>query len=314
MSYVEFHSRSAFSFLQGTSHPEAMAQVAAQRGLPAIALTDTNGFYGSARMHAAAREQGIHAIVGTELLLQGGSRLPVIAKTRRGYQQLCRCLTRALLRAEKGEACLTPDDLVELSNQVTPGEDLAVLTGDTEGPLFQAWRTLGKAGVAQTIEELQKLFGSKSLWLEIQRHHLRGEEQWNQLMVDAAGATGLPLLATNGVTYATLPERKVYDIFSCLHHHTHLDRASLLLAANSQRYLKTPGQMRALFHDLPQAVDHTLQLHDQLDFSLENLGYEFPRYPVPSGENMDSFLRKLTYFGAEQRYRGITPRATPAGA
>jgi error-prone DNA polymerase len=127
----------------------------------------------------------------------------------------------------------------------------------------------------------------------------------NTALVDLAESERLPLLATNGVLYAQPAGRQVLDVFTCLRHHTHLDAAGLLLAANSQRHLKSPEQMRALFHDLPQAIDNTLRLAERLEFSLENLGYEFPVYSVPAGHSMDSFLRDRAFEGARERYGNV---------
>src|SRR4030095_12191102 len=93
-------------------------------------------------------------------------------------------------------------------------------------------------------------------------------------------------------------ERAVLDVFTCAHHHTHLDLAGRLLTANAERYLKPAAAMTALFADLPEATVNTVRLAERLEFSLENLGYEFPRYRVPEGETMDTFLRKVTMAGA----------------
>jgi error-prone DNA polymerase len=127
------------------------------------------------------------------------------------------------------------------------------------------------------------------------------------MLVDLAAAHGVPLLATNGVLHATPAGREVLDAFTCIRHHTHLDAAGLFLSPNAERHLKTAREMETLFADLPAAVANTERLADRLEFGLENLGYEFPSYPVPPGETMDTFLRKLTWFGAQQRYGGISP-------
>lgn len=152
------------------------------------------------------------------------------------------------------------------------------------------------------LENLTRAFGRENVFIEIQRHRLRGEERLNNALIDLARAERLPLLATNGVLYAQPAGRQVLDVFTCLRHHTHLDAAGLLLEANSQRHLKSPEQMRELFHDLPEAIDNTMRLAERLEFSLENLGYEFPAYSVPPGHSMDSFLRERAFAGARDRY------------
>ncbi len=143
--------------------------------------------------------------------------------------------------------------------------------------------------------------------MEIQRHFVRGEDRENRMRVELAAAHRLPLLATNGALYANPAGREVLDLFTCIRHHTHLDAAGTLLSPNTERHLKSAAAMTGLFADLPEAVANTLRFAEQLEFGLENLGYEFPSFPVPPGETMDTFLRKLTWFGAQQRYGGISP-------
>lgn len=296
MSYVELHSRSAFSFLRGGSRPEELAEVAASKGLPVVALCDRDGVYSAPLFHQSAAEKGIRPIVGAEITLEDESVLPVLVETRAGYQNLCRLLTRAHLRAEKGKPRVRWDELPEFA----PG--LVVLTGDEEGALTRAIRQSHHFQGCAVLDKLTHAFGSRNVFVEIQRHHRRGEESLNATLVDLAESYRLPLMATNGVLYAQPNGRQVLDVFTCLRHHTHLDAAGRLLEANAERHFKTPLHMQELFADLPEAIANTTRLAERLQFSLENLGYEFPRYRVPDGHSMDSFLRERAFAGALQRY------------
>src|SRR5207302_1351450 len=112
----------------------------------------------------------------------------------------------------------------------------------------------------------------------------------------------LPLLATNGVCYATRRQRQVADVFTCIRNHVRLETAGRLLSMNSERFVKSPKEMQELFADLPEAIANTMELSSRLEFTLQDLGYEFPRYPVPQGETMMSFLRERTREGFRQRY------------
>jgi error-prone DNA polymerase len=132
----------------------------------------------------------------------------------------------------------------------------------------------------QVLQKLQRIFGPDRLYIEIQRHHVRGEERIVKSLVHLAESTNLPLLATGGVLYAKRPGRGVLDVFTCLRHHTHLDAAGKLLSRNNERFLKTPAEMHELFRDLPQALENTVRLADRLEFSIQKLGYEFPKYPL----------------------------------
>src|SRR4051812_981840 len=119
MPYIELHACSAFSFLRGGSFPEQLAETAAELKMPAMALLDRNGVYGAQRFAVAAREHGVRPIVGAELTLEDGSILPVLVKTRRGYENLCELLTEAHLRSsEKGECAVEWSELSEFSEGV----------------------------------------------------------------------------------------------------------------------------------------------------------------------------------------------------
>ena len=299
MPYVELHARSAFSFLRGASQPELLAETAARQGLSALALCDRNGVYGAPRFYTAAKEQGLRAIVGSELTLEDGSVLPVLVRNQTGYRNLCRMITRAQLRAPKGEGRILWSELEEFHDGLT------ALTGDEEGPLHAPVFRGDRPGAEEKLQRLVRAFGADQVYVEVQRHRVPDEERITRGLVELARAQRLPLVATNGVLYTGTEGRRVHDVFTCIRHHTHLDAAGLLLAINGQRQVKSPRQMEALFADLPEAIINTERLAERLEFTLNDLGYEFPRFPVPDGETMDGQLRKLTYFGAQQRYGSI---------
>ena len=299
MAYVELHARSAFSFLRGGSSPEAMAVEAGRLQLPALALCDRDGFYGSVRLHMAAKEAGFRALVGCELTLEDGAVVPLLVATQVGYRCLGGLLTTANLRSPKGEGRVTWRELAEHNS------GLIALTGDEEGPIRRAWRKHGARSGAGAGEKLLTIFGPDRLFVELQRHLNLGDEDENEFLVDWARANRLPLLATNGVTYATPQARQVADVFTCLHQHITLDTAGRRISRNSERHLKSGSEMTSLFADLPEAIQNTEKLADRLQFTLANLGYRFPDYGVPTGESQESFLRKMTYFGAQQRYGSV---------
>jgi error-prone DNA polymerase len=300
MHYVELHATSAFSFLRGGSSPEQLVATAATLGLPGIALCDRNGIYGAVRAHMAAKEAGVRNWVGAEIVMEGDDVVPLIAATREGYQNLCRLLTVAKLRADKGQARATWEELARYS----PG--LVAFTGDQDGPLLRAWHRGDHATMEANLVRLTQVFGPTRLHVELQRHHLRGEDRAEAALVALARKHRLPLLATNGIAYATREARRVADVFTCLRHHTTLDGAGALLSVNAERHLKTSRAMEALFADLPEAVANTGRLAETLEFTLSDLGYRFPDYRVPGGDSQDSFLKKMTLFGAQQRYGSVT--------
>jgi error-prone DNA polymerase len=314
--YIELHSRSAFSFLEGASLPERLIETCASLGMPAMALLDRDGLYGSPRFHMAAQKIGLKAHIGGEVTCDGSPRrhgatvkhpsmspcspcnfrLPLLVSSRAGYQNLCRLITKMKLRAKKDVGAVREDELQEYAN------GLICLTGGDDGPLASALARGGIKEAHRSVEQLTRIVGRENVYVELQRHFHREQEARNRAAADIARSLKLPLLATNGVNYATARERELCDVFTAIRNHRTLATAGRLLMRNSERHLKSPQQMEALFANLPEAVANTLELSSRLEFTLKDLGYEFPKYPVPEGETMMSFLRERAWEGFQQRY------------
>jgi error-prone DNA polymerase len=314
-SYIELHAASAFSFLEGASQPEELIKRAVELEMPAMALLDRNGVYGSAQFHTSAKRNGVQAHIGAEVAVSSfgprltppawlphqhvaePARLPLLCESRAGYQNLCQLITRFKMREKtKLEGAATWDDLEQYAS------GLVCLTGGDEGPLAAALVDGGEDAGRDTVERLVRIFGRNNVYVEVQRHYEREEEWRNQAAIRIARSLNLPVLATNGVRYATAYDREVLDLFTAVQHHTELDQAGRLLALNSQRHLRRARSMTQLFRDVPCAVENTVELSSRLQFRLDDLGYEFPLYPVPDGETMDSFLKKRVAEGVVRRY------------
>ncbi len=307
MTYIELHARSAFSFLEGASLPEELVSVCKEYGMPAMALLDRDGVYGSPRFFLGAKKQSIEAHIGAEVTSGAGWRYPLLVASRAGYQNLCRLITRMKLRAPKGKGSVSGDEIAE--SVQAAGGGLICLTGGEEGPLAHALQRDGIAGGTECVRTLCQQFGRENVYVELQRHFCREEEARNQAAVEIASSLGLPLLATNGVAHAQPQQRELLDVFTCLRHHRRLATAGRLLSRNSERHLKTPEEMARLFVDLPEAIANTEVLSSRLKFTLKDLGYEFPKYPVPDGRPQMHFLRERAREGMISRYGTGNERA-----
>src|ERR1700731_572945 len=295
--YTELHARSAFSFLEGASVPEELAAACKHHGMPAMAVLDRDGVYGAPRFYLAAKKINLKAHIGAEVTSAFGWRYPLLVKSREGYQNLCRLVTRMKLRAaRKGEGHVERDELAELH------AGLICLTGGEEGPLAAALVSGGVAQGTECVRQLCDLFGGKNVYVELQRDYCREEEARNQAAVEIARKLSLPLLATNGVCHALPEARELLDVFTCIRHHHVLATAGRLLSRNSERHLKSPAEMERLFADLPEAIANTRELSSRLEFTLKDLGYEFPKYPTPQGCSQMQFLRERAYEGMRERY------------
>ncbi|HXP36103.1 MAG TPA: error-prone DNA polymerase, partial [Chthoniobacterales bacterium] len=289
--------------LRGGSFPEQIAEVAAELEMSAMALLDRDGVYGAQRFSVAAREHNVRPIIGAELSMEDFSILPVLVENRTGYKNLCELLTQAHLRSEKGKCAVQWNELPQFADGL-----VAFFGGDAMSKLDCFKQSSFKRGQKNNAQLLLDSFGRENVFVEIQRHFVRGEEQINRQLVDLARTNRLSIIATNGVQYAKPYGREVLDVFTCIREHTHLDAAGRLLVQNAERHLKSDREMRELFHDLPEAIENTSRLAERLTFSLENLGYEFPEFPVPAGHSMDSFLRTIVWFGAQQRYAAVSAK------
>jgi error-prone DNA polymerase len=327
--YIELHTASAFSFLQGASLPEALVDRAAELGYPAVALLDRDGVYGAPRFHKAARAAGLRPIIGAELTIgrageaggAGGAGragidepqvrsvppiqpippfqpfvLPVLCESAEGYRNLCRLITRMKMRAPKGEGALALEELDGCTAGLVALAGRAALDGR-------------RHGVGGLLDRLVGFFGRAGVYVELQRHFRRDEEHEHAALVAMAAAFRVPTMATNGVRFATPAERPLFDVLTCIHHHTTLATAGRRLVPNAERYLKPPEEMAAIFRDEPGAVARTLELADRLQYSMADLGYRFPDYPVPADETQASFLRKIADVGARERYRPYHDKA-----
>jgi error-prone DNA polymerase len=313
--YIELHAASAFSFLEAGSQPEALMERAAELEMPAMAIADRNGVYGAARFHTRGQRSGVRAHIGAEIAVKSfgerlqppawlphqcapePARVTLLCETRQGYQNLCQMITQFKMReTTKQEGAASFGDLEQYAS------GLVCLTGGDEGPLAAALMRGGEEAGRKVVERLTHIFGSRNVYVEVQRHREREEEWRNQAAMRIARALQLPVLATNGVRYAKAYDREILDLFTAIRNHTELDRAGRLLAMNSERHLHTAREMTALFRDVRGAIDNTLGLSSRLAFGLNDLGYEFPRYPVPDGETMISFLRKRVAEGVARRY------------
>ena len=336
-AYAELRAASSFSFLRGASLPEDLIERAAELELPAVALLDRNGVYGAPRFYQAAKQAGVRALVGAEVVLEDDaldarsplpriptprgsttrpsaspatwSSLPLLVESRTGYRNLCKLLTSGALGRPKGEARVDRAQLAEHA------EGLHCLIGGGDDPVSQALASGGMDAARAVLERICELFGGarctkeRRVHVELQRHGLRGEEHRNHALLELARRLRLPVVATNGVRFARDADKDLHDVMTCIRSHTQLDAAGALLASERQRHLRSAREMEQLFADLPAALDGARELARRLDFTLQDLGYRFPDYPLPPGETPISLLRSLAWNGARARFRPLTARA-----
>src|SRR5947199_360061 len=291
--YVELRCRSAFSFLAGASLPEDLVERAAALGYDTLALADARGVYGAPRFCRAARRAGLRALVGAEVAVAGAGLLWLLVESRTGYRNLCRLLTAGALGRAKGEALVTWAEVEEHA------AGLHCLAGGAEGPL-------ARTDAAPNLARLKAIFGPR-LAVDVHRHGERAGERLARRLADLAAAHRVPVVATNDVRHAAPGGRPLLDVLTCIRLGTTLDQAGRRLLANAERHLKPPAEMAALFRDMPDAIRQSRRIAERCAFTLADLGYRFPEFPLAPGETPIGHLRALTYAGARDRYRTVTP-------
>jgi error-prone DNA polymerase len=313
--YIELHASSAFSFLSGSSEPESFIERAVEIEMPAIALADRNGLYGAARFHTSATHNRVIAHIGAEIAVSSfgkklaphpwlphqykdePARIVLLCASQIGYQNLCQLITRFKMReTTKMEGAATVEDLEEFS------DGLICLTGGEEGPLAAALRHEGETAACKVLDRLTSIYGLNNVYIELQRHLEREEEIRTSTLVSMASRIGLPIVATNGVRCAKQVDRELLDIFTAIRHHTTVHDAGRLLSRNAQCHLRPSQEMCDLFRDIPEAIANTHIISKRLEFTLNNLGYMFPQYPVPDNDSTDSFLSRRVDEGIRKRY------------
>ena len=296
-AYAELAVTTNFSFLRGASHPGEMVARADALGLAAIGIADRNSFAGVVRAYDEwKKRKSIKLVVGTRLVTVDGFEVLTYPTDRQAYGRLCRVLTKANLKAKKGECHLTFEQILDAG----------------EGQIF----------IALPPEELSHAFPARLAALVHAApgrtflagvHYHRGDEPRRLgLLAELGERHGAPLVAVNDVHYHAPERRPLLDVVTCIREKCIFSQAGFRLAVNAERHLKSPSEMARLFKNFPDAVARTVDIANACTFSLDQLKYEYPDEPVPPGKTAQQHLDDLTWAGAAERYpRDRFPNGIP---
>ena len=304
IEYVELHCHTNYSLLDGASHPEELLDRAFELGMNALAITDHDGLYGVVHFWRAATERGIRPIIGTELTLDEGSHLVLLARNMRGYTSLCHLISHAQLRGSKGHPALDKETLAEHT------EGLICLSGCTQGEISTHLLAGNRERALTAGRYYVDIFGPNDFYVELQRHRLREDHELNEECVELAQELGARCVATNDVHYAHREGYMLQDVLTCIKHRTTLDESANLRRPNSEYYLKSAEEMSGLFADYPEALANTRRIADRCRVDLDLTKHRLPTFPVPSGETPFSYLYALCQQGTRRKYHPVTPAAS----
>ena len=293
-SYVPLWCKSNFSFLEGASHPDELVEEANRLGLPVLALTDRDGVYGVVRAHVKAREAGLHLIIGSQVTVDDGSPIVLLAQDRSGYANLCRLLTAGRLRSEKGESVVTWDEVCRHATGL-----IALWGGDQSSVV----REVAPDEIAGNLHDA---FGDR-LYGMIARHWREDEVAQEARLRERAKRYGFPLVAANEVLYHTPARRPLQDVLTAIRHGVPVSSCGRKLKPNAEHGLKPPYAFARLFADDPLAVTRTYEIAERCNFSLAEIRYRYPSEKMPDGMSSAQWLRQLVFVGARWRYGDKIP-------
>ena len=291
MSYAELLTASAFSFLEGASHPSDLVGQAAALGHGAIGIADINTVAGVVRAHVAAKQAGLRLLVGSRLRLADAPDLVCYPEDRAAWGRLCRLLTLGKTRAAKGECHLAFADVLAHAE----GQVFIVVPPPVADDDFAAWLR----GAARRLRG--------QLYLAAVRRYAADDEARLYRLRYLAQTARIKLLAANDVLYHAPQLRGLQDVLRCIRHGCRIEEAGYRLEPNGERHLKPPAEMKRLFAKEPEAILAQREILQRVRFSLQDITYEYPDEPVPPGLTPDQHLANLTWAGARRHYGDAIP-------
>jgi len=292
--YVPLWCKSNFSFREGASHPEELVETCAAHGIEALALTDRDGVYGAVEAHDKAREIGVRLILGSEVTIDDGSTIVLLAMDRRGWGNLCRLITAGRRRSPKGESRVGWREVAEHADRLIAlwGGERSLLAGEAD-PFF-------------VVHPLREAFGDR-LYAMAARHRRTEEPRAEARLRARADKYGIAVVAAHEVLYHKPARRDLQDVLACVRAKVRLAEAGRRIRPNAEHALKPPVAFARLFRDDPAAVEATLALAARCDFRLDAIRYVYPSEKLPDGRTTAQWLERLTFDGARERYGGEPP-------
>ena len=299
-SYCELHLHTNFSLLDGASHPEDMVARARELGMPALAITDHDGLYGVVPFYKRAKELGIRPVIGAEITMEGGHHLTLLARDNTGYSNLCHLISHAQLSHSKGKASLDFDTLARHS------QGLFCLSGCKKGEVPGLILADKMDEALAAARRYLEVFGTENFWIELQNNLCPEDKGLCHELVRLARTLKVGYVGTNNVHYARGEGHRLQDVLVCIKNRSTLDESHHLRRPNSEFYLKSGGEMAQLFADFPGAISNTLHIAERCNVDLDFSRYRFPGFPLPQGETAESYLERICWEKARERYGDLS--------
>ena len=304
-AFVHLHVHTEYSLVNGTVRVKPLVKCVAEAGMPAVAVTDQCNLFSMVKFYRAAMAAGVKPIVGVDLWVADNSsgssptRLVLLCKSRVGYLNLTRLVSRTYTEGQhRGIPVLELDWLEGHSS------GLIALSGGTAGDVGQALLANKIALAGELLQRWQQLFPD-SFYLELQRTGRPGDENYLHKAIDLAATAQVPVVATNDVHFLKASDFEAHEARVCINEGRTLDDPRRSREFTSQQYLRSAEEMQALFHDIPEALENSVEIARRCNIELELGNNYLPDFPVPAGMDMAGYFKKLAEEGLEQRFLQI---------
>ena len=313
--FVHLHGHSEYSLLDGGCRVSEMAELAAEQGMPALALTDHGNLFGVIEHYKTCQAAGIKPIIGCEVyvaidsrhlrqaargLTHASNHLILLAKDTTGYRNLTKLVSKGYLEGYYYNPRIDKELLREHA------EGLICMSACIGGEIPHLIQREGLAAAETVAREFMDIFGD-DYYLEIQRHDIDPEAKVNDGLLKLHRKLGVPLVATNDFHFLRATDHDAHDALICIQTGKTVDEKNRLCYPDGL-YMKSPEEMQALFADLPDALERTLEIADKCNVELEFGKTYMPDFPIPAGyASSDDYLTQLAQEGLERRYGTVDP-------
>ncbi len=303
--YVELHCHSAFSLLDGASHPAELVDRAVELGYHALAITDHDELGGIVAFAQAGEGDALECIIGAEITVRGNGGVPhhlvLLAEDRTGYGNLSTLITRARMDCSRGRPSLPLDTVAAHAT------GLFALTGCPRGLVPRRLIAGDVAGAREAAARLHEIFDGR-IAIECWDHGLEEERALLEPLIEISRTLDVPWVVTNNVHYARASGRVVHDVLSSLRHQRTLDEMGTRLRPNAEWRLQSPARMVKRWSHHPEGVRATLDIAARCAFRLHDLHPTLPGFPLPPGVSADEYLERLVAQGAAERWGTVNAR------
>ena len=309
MSFVHLHTHTEYSFLDGACRIPALAKRAKELGMNALAITDHGDMCGVIDFYKEMKNNGIKPLIGCEVYVaakdmlnkshEGGNtthHLVLIAKNMQGYKNLIKISSKGFIDG------FYYKPRVDFSVLEKHAEGLICLSACLAGEIPQEILKGNDETAIELIEKYAKLYGRENFFLEIQNHGIAEQKKVNAFLISYANKSGLGLVATNDVHYVEKKDAKYQDLLMCIQTNRKVSETDRMAFETDEFYLKSEEEMRALFGQVPGAIENTQKIADMCDLDFEFGVLKLPKYAVPGGGDSFEYLKSLCYDGLKKRY------------